>query len=101
MDSIATDLINEVNDAFIVPLDTLLSGFDCTFMKDFWQGLTDSMCYRGMNGFRMVSNSYVAVAVLSLFMALLLYIPWRLSRDNYDVEMVELRGQDPVQSQTI
>lgn len=30
---------------------------DCSFMKDFWQGLTDGLCLRAMNGLRMIANS--------------------------------------------
>eukprot|EP00439_Symbiodinium_sp_Y106_P006364 s6175_g1.t1 len=38
-------------------------------MREFWQGLTDNMCYRGMNGFRLIANSYVISGLLSLIIA--------------------------------
>lgn len=89
LDSITQDMIQAVNQNILEPLQDLLSGFDCTFMRSFWQGLTDSLCYRSMNGFRAIANSYVWVAILSLVIAMLMYIPWRLMRDNYDVAYLE------------
>lgn len=84
LNSISVDLINLVDQFIINPLVTLLDLFDCTFMANFWMGLTDAMCLRAMNGLRMIANSYVWVALLSLLIAMLMYVPWRLSKDNYD-----------------
>lgn len=30
---------------------------DCSFMQSFFEGLTDALCLRAMNGFRMIANS--------------------------------------------
>lgn len=84
LNSISVDLINLVDQFIINPLISLLDLFDCTFMATFWMGLTDSMCLRAMNGLRMIANSYVWVALLSLLIAMLMYVPWRLSKDNLD-----------------
>ncbi|CAL1143472.1 unnamed protein product [Cladocopium goreaui] len=84
LNSISVDLINLVDQFIINPLISLLDLFDCTFMAAFWMGLTDSMCLRAMNGLRMIANSYVWVALLSLLIAMLMYVPWRLSKDNLD-----------------
>ena len=44
---------------------------DCTFMQVFWQGLTDSMCLRSMNGLRMIANSSWADGFSNIFAATL------------------------------
>ncbi|CAJ1331256.1 unnamed protein product [Effrenium voratum] len=82
--AVSVNLEQAVRVEVISPLLNLLSSFDCTFMRNFWEGLTSAMCYRSMNGFRMIANSYVWVAILSLIIGLLLYVPWKFSRDNYD-----------------
>lgn len=99
MNQISVDLFNTVDTFIIQPLATLLNQFDCSFMQSFFMGLTDSLCLRAMNGFRMIANSYVWVGILSLIMGLLLYTPWRLSRDNYDVSLRE--GSDAPRAETL
>ena len=99
MSQISVDLFDTVDTFIIQPLETLLNQFDCSFMQSFFEGLTDALCLRAMNGFRMIANSYVWVGILSLIVALLLYTPWRLSRDNYDVSLRE--GADAPRAETL
>ncbi|CAE7275219.1 unnamed protein product [Symbiodinium sp. CCMP2592] len=78
----------------ITPVVELLDLLNCGFMRAFWEGLTTNMCYRGMNGFRLIANSYVISGLLSLCIALLIIIPWKISRDNAD--KIAREGGGPV-----
>jgi len=82
--AIITDMKDLVQTDIITPVVDLLDMLNCGFMRDFWEGLTTNMCYRGMNGFRLIANSYVISGLLSLCIALLIIIPWKISRDNAD-----------------
>lgn len=79
------------------PIQRLLISFDCSFMRSFWSGLTNSLCLRSVAGFHTMSVSYLVAAVLSLNMAIVMYIPWRYSRDNYDTSLDE----PPIQEVTV
>ncbi|OLP76862.1 hypothetical protein AK812_SmicGene43148 [Symbiodinium microadriaticum] len=78
------DITATVQREVIRKVTGLLDNLNCGFMREFWQGLTDNMCYRGMNGFRLIANSYVISGLLSLIIALFILVPWKISRDNAD-----------------
>mmetsp|Transcript_49717 Transcript_49717/g.116110 ORF Transcript_49717/g.116110 Transcript_49717/m.116110 type:complete len:882 (-) Transcript_49717:143-2788(-) len=88
-EKIIGDLKNLVQVAVVDPITNLMDNLSCGFMRSFWKGLTDNMCYRGMNGFRLIANSYVISGLLSLCIAFLIFIPWKISRDNKDRHSAE------------
>lgn len=85
VDTLMVTLRRLVEENFLNPINTLLTGLDCSFMREFWAGLTSSLCLRSVSGFHTMSVSYVVAAVLSLLVAGSMYIPWRFSRDNQDI----------------
>ena len=101
LDDIITDMKDLVQTDIIAPVVGLLDMLNCGFMRNFWQGLTDNMCYRGMNGFRLIANSYVISGLLSFCIAILTIVPWKISRDNADRVLKEGGGEAPVVSQTV
>ena len=98
LDAIISDMKTLVQTDIITPVVDLLDMLNCGFMRNFWQGLTDNMCYRGMNGFRLIANSYVISGLLSLCIALLIVIPWKISRDNADMARLPDQPMQVVQS---
>ncbi|CAE7177573.1 unnamed protein product [Symbiodinium necroappetens] len=97
LDAIINDMKTLVQTDIITPVVDLLDMLNCGFMRNFWQGLTDNMCYRGMNGFRLIANSYVISGLLSLCIALLIIIPWKISRDNADRALLADQPAEVVQ----
>lgn len=95
VDDILTDLQDLVQREVIRKVTGLLDNLNCGFMREFWQGLTDNMCYRGMNGFRLIANSYVISGLLSLIIALFILVPWKISRDNADKYGSEVGSYQP------
>ena len=87
LDIVQRDLKELINRHVLSPIQQLLNSFDCSFMRSFWSGLTNSLCLRSVSGFHTMSVSYLVAAILSLSMATVMYIPWRVSRDNYDTSL--------------
>lgn len=85
VDTIMITLRRLVEENILNPLNILLNGLHCSFMREFWSGLTSSLCLRSVSGLYTMSVSYVVAAILSLLVAGAMYIPWRFSRDNQDI----------------
>ena len=81
---VADDLRALVYLHLVDPVFSLLDQLDCSFMQNFWKGLTDSLCFRAVSSFQVISSYYVWVASLALVMVGVMYIAWRISRDTAD-----------------
>ena len=92
MDDIVEELVYRVADDLkalvylhlVDPVFSLLDQLDCSFMRSFWKGLTDSLCFRAVRSFQVIASYYVWVASLALVMVGVMYIAWRISRDTAD-----------------
>ncbi|CAJ1335294.1 unnamed protein product [Effrenium voratum] len=84
LSGVSVDLKRLVTVHIIEPLLSLLGSFDCSFMRSFWQGLTDSLCYRSVKGFGILATNYVWLGILYLGISALMFVPWRISRDTKD-----------------
>jgi len=85
IDTIIATVRRLLEEHIIIPVKRLVNGFDCSFMRNFWAGMTSSLCLRSMHSFYTMSVSYLVAALLSLLVAFTMYIPWRVSRDNEDI----------------
>mmetsp|Transcript_133644 Transcript_133644/g.337599 ORF Transcript_133644/g.337599 Transcript_133644/m.337599 type:complete len:861 (-) Transcript_133644:129-2711(-) len=71
-----------VNDKLLVPIETVGDGVTCGFLARFYREMVEGMCYQGVSGFTLISQSYTGCAVLTLFIVILSYILWRRAIDN-------------------
>lgn len=91
MDDISADLKVLVNDKVIRKITNVANGLTCGFLGDAYQGVLDGLCYGGVWGFQAMSASYVACAVLTIFLVILTFIVWRIAYDN-----VLMNSSDPI-----
>lgn len=91
MDDISADLKVLVNDKVIRKITNVANGLTCGFLGDAYQGVLDGWCYGGVWGFQAMSASYVACAVLTIFLVILTFIVWRIAYDN-----VLMNSSDPI-----
>lgn len=91
MDDISADLKVLVNDKVIRKITNVANGLTCGVLGDAYQGVLDGWCYGGVWGFQAMSASYVACAVLTIFLVILTFIVWRIAYDN-----VLMNSSDPI-----
>lgn len=91
MDDISADLKVLVNEQVIRKITNVANGLTCGFLGDAYQGVLDGLCYGGVWGFQAMSASYVACAVLTIFLVILTFIVWRIAYDN-----VLMNSSDPI-----
>jgi len=84
VDKIIIDLKNLVQAELIDPAVNLVDNLNCGFVRNFWQGLADNVCYRGIGGFRAIAHSYVLSGVLSFCIGVNLFLLWKVTRDQKD-----------------
>jgi len=80
--AIATTLQQIVEDNILVPIDMVANGVTCGWLGTFYREMVDGLCYQGIFGFRLISQSYNGCAIITLFMVILTYALWRRSIDN-------------------
>jgi len=85
IDTVIASVRRLLDEHIIIPVKRLVNGFDCSFMRNFWAGMTSSLCLRSMHSFYTMSVSYLVAALMSLLVAFTMYVPWRVSRDNEDI----------------
>lgn len=81
-DEIGTRLKDLVNEEVMTKITTVADGMTCGFLGDSYQGVIDGLCYGGVWGFQAMSASYVACAVLTIFLVAITFVVWRISYDN-------------------
>ena len=59
-----------------------------------YQDFVDGMCFRGVWGFTAIAASYLACAVLTVFLVVFVYLLWRFSLDSYEED--QRQQQEPV-----
>eukprot|EP00913_Durusdinium_trenchii_P032495 g30421.t2 len=87
----ATALVEE---NLLQPIEHVVEGVTCGFMATMYQDFVDGMCFRGVWGFTAIVASYVASAVLTIFLVILVYFIWRFALDSYEFDMKPLRTPD-------
>lgn len=92
--SIATDMKALVEENLLQPIEHVVEGVTCGFMATMYQDFVDGMCFRGVWGFTAIVASYVASAVLTIFLVILVYFIWRFALDSYEFDMKPLRTPD-------
>lgn len=85
-------------------------------MRNFWSGVTSSLCLRSISGFHTMSVCYLIAGLVSLLMAAVMwlgtshlstlslrYVPWRISRDNEDIfeEQVAAAAEADAEAQAV
>eukprot|EP00930_Biecheleria_cincta_P071144 TRINITY_DN5867_c0_g1_i1.p1 TRINITY_DN5867_c0_g1~~TRINITY_DN5867_c0_g1_i1.p1 ORF type:complete len:852 (-),score=134.45 TRINITY_DN5867_c0_g1_i1:118-2595(-) len=84
LSGIDSDLRTLVESHVLAPIYNVVNNFECGFMRSFYTGLLDGVCFQGLGGYRAISSSYAAGALLSLVLGLVMYAAWRVMKDNYD-----------------
>jgi len=84
LSGINSDLRSLVETHVLSPIYNVVDNFECGFMRSIYKGLLDGVCFQGLGGYRAISSSYAAGALLSLMLGLVMYTAWRVMRDNYD-----------------
>merc|ERR1719401_2176267 len=79
---INVDMQDAVNEYMLDPIDRIANGVTCGFMVALYQETIDALCYQGVVGLRAIARSYVACAVLTVLLMILMYGVWRRSIDN-------------------
>lgn len=72
---------------FIGQLNSLEDMLQCDHLAASYTKIVDGMCYQGVYGAWLLGGSFVALALLQLFVALPMYLIWRIGRDNVAVEL--------------
>jgi hypothetical protein len=79
---IGKDLKTAVKTFITGPILKVVAGVTCNFIGTAYQGMIDGLCLQGVVGFRMIGNSYVACAILTIITIIIAYGVWRRSHDN-------------------
>merc|ERR1740139_884271 len=85
MSSIVTDLKGLLDLHLLQKIGKLVAGVTCNFLGISYQGFIDGLCFQAVVGFDSIANSYVACAVFSMILVIVMYGVWRLRIDNYNV----------------
>ena len=86
LEKISVQMKSLVTEYLLQPVTTIVAGVTCGFMAQQYGNFVDGFCFRGVWGFTAIVASYVAAAVLTLFLVILVYLIWRLSIDSYEAE---------------
>lgn len=87
LQKINVQLKSLVNQYLLVPIGRIVDGVTCDFMAKQYGNFVDGMCFRGVWGFTAIVASYVAAAVLTVFLVIVMYLIWRFALDSYEAEM--------------
>jgi len=79
---INVDMQATVRTYMLQPIEEIADGVTCGFLALYYQEMIDGLCYQGVSGLRDISRSYLACAIISLTMIILMYAIWRRSIDN-------------------
>merc|ERR1712039_1006715 len=94
--AIAGDLRQIVEKYMLEPIDRIAGGVTCGFLGKFYREMVLGLCYQGVSGFRMISQSYNACAILTLFVVGFMYGLWRRALDNVEsvgkTKLVDISG---------
>lgn len=98
---IATDMRQLVEENVIDKIVWIADGVTCGFMGATFFTFVDGMCFRGVWGFSAIAASYVACAVLTLFLVILLYLVWRFALDTYELNKQDNQAARPYTGVTV
>lgn len=79
---ISVNLRNLVDEYITEPVDDIVAGSSCQFLKTAYGDLVTGMCFKGAMGFRYIALSYSWNGVLTAMLILMTYAIWRHSVDN-------------------
>jgi len=91
---INVNMRNLVNRNVIAKIQRVADGLTCGLLGTFYQEFIDGTCYAGVWGFTQISKAYVATGALTLVLVIIMYVVWRISIDNYNVNSKVTALQD-------
>mmetsp|Transcript_78480 Transcript_78480/g.163043 ORF Transcript_78480/g.163043 Transcript_78480/m.163043 type:complete len:844 (+) Transcript_78480:81-2612(+) len=83
---INSDLRDAMYEYIITPVMDLVEGIRCGFMAEAWDGLVAGLCFEGVVGLGTVGRVYFAEAMMLVYMAIVMYVFWRMAIDNVNLE---------------
>ncbi|CAJ1397834.1 unnamed protein product [Effrenium voratum] len=86
LDTITKDMKALVGVHLLDKMALVASGVTCGFMAQQYSHFVDGFCFKGVWGFTAIAASYVACAVLTLFLVILTYMMWRFALDSYELQ---------------
>lgn len=92
-DKITLDMKGLVDQYVIKSIERVADGLTCGFLGKIYQKLIDGACYSGVWGFSQISTSYVICASLTLVLVIMMYIVWRISVDNFNLNNKKNTGK--------
>jgi hypothetical protein len=98
---IAADLKTSVKTYITGPILKVVDGVTCNFIGEAFSGMIDGLCLQGVVGFRMIGNSYVACAILTIFTIILAYTVWRRTSDNVHQWSINNPGEPAPQAASV
>jgi hypothetical protein len=81
-DEISVNLRLLVDEYITEPVEGIVAGSSCQFLKTAYGDLVSGMCFKGAMGFRYIALSYSWNGVLTAMLILMTYAIWRHSVDN-------------------
>ncbi|CAK0900652.1 unnamed protein product [Prorocentrum cordatum] len=81
-DAISVNLKNLVAEEITGPVNSIVDGSSCSFLKSAYADLVTGLCFQGARGFRNVALSHSWNGVLTSMLILVTYSIWRHAVDN-------------------
>eukprot|EP00928_Gymnodinium_smaydae_P055630 TRINITY_DN3912_c0_g2_i2.p1 TRINITY_DN3912_c0_g2~~TRINITY_DN3912_c0_g2_i2.p1 ORF type:complete len:838 (-),score=183.26 TRINITY_DN3912_c0_g2_i2:94-2607(-) len=89
MNDINVGMRNLVDEYVIDPVTSVADGLTCGFLGQTYQHVLDGMCYGGVWGFKAMASAYVFCASVTLVLAIVMYVVWRIALDNVNAQCAE------------